>query len=175
MSIKTALGLGSNLGNRKENILAAISMIKADEILSDVVVSSFLDNKALIPDDLPDEWRKDYLNCAISGYTTVKPEELLQKLKQIERSLGRTDPTPWMPRVIDIDILLYGGLTVKSPSLVIPHPGLLYREFACTLLAEIEPDLIYPGSGRFNGERMKEVARVLYEPNKDSSDPKHNA
>jgi 2-amino-4-hydroxy-6-hydroxymethyldihydropteridine diphosphokinase len=175
MDVKAALGLGSNLGDRNQNIITAIEKIEKHKILHGVKVSSLLTNKALLPDNVPDEWRKDFVNCVVSGYTTLEPEELLQKIKEIERRIGRTDPTPWMPRVIDIDILIYGELDIKSHSLVIPHPGLLYRKFACTLLAEIEPDLLYPGRGRFNGETMKEVVRVIYGQDTNSSDPKRNA
>lgn len=85
-----------------------------------------------------------FVNMAVEAETPASPEELLALLKEIERSMGRRENVKWGPRIIDIDILLYGSLVVKSEGLVIPHPLLHQRDFVLDPLAEIAGDAVHP-------------------------------
>ena len=81
-----------------------------------------------------------FINIAIEAETDKKPEELLRILKEIEKEFGRTETVKWGPRVIDLDILFYDDLILKTPDLEIPHPLLHEREFVLKPLCEIAPD-----------------------------------
>jgi 2-amino-4-hydroxy-6-hydroxymethyldihydropteridine diphosphokinase/dihydropteroate synthase len=157
---KIALGLGSNLGNREQNLSNAIAKLSA--IISDIQTSSILNNKAMLLPESPREWDTDFLNCVITGESDLTPEELLRVIKDIEHEIGRvyTDKK-WAPRVIDIDILVYGNLHLEKENLMIPHSGLLERSFAIGLLAEIWPDWEYPVSGEFYQKTALELAKRL--------------
>jgi 2-amino-4-hydroxy-6-hydroxymethyldihydropteridine diphosphokinase len=88
-----------------------------------------------------------FLNQAVEIETDLEPLELLVTVKSIERELGRTETTRWGPRVIDIDIILWGGRTVKTPNLTIPHKQFRRRAFVLKPLQEIAPNAIDPESG----------------------------
>ncbi len=157
---KIALGLGSNLGDREQNLSNAIAKLSA--IISDIHTSSILNNKAMLLPESPKEWDADFLNCVITGESDLNPEELLQAIKNIEREIGRvyTDKK-WAPRIIDIDILVYGDLHLETEILTIPHSGLLERSFAIGLLAEIWSDWKYPVPGEFYQKTALELAKRL--------------
>lgn len=164
--MKIALGLGSNLGDRKSYILSAIDEMVRVKLISDVNVSSFYDNKALLIPHSPKEWDMNYLNCVISGYTNISPRDMLLRIKEIEKKLGRKPSTKWAPRPIDIDILMYDNICIddgeNEDSIVIPHAHLIERDFAICLLAEIEPLWKYPGSGKFKGNSISFIATQVH-------------
>ena len=85
-----------------------------------------------------------FINMAVKIETVLDPEDLLRLLKKIERDAGRTEGPRWGPRIIDLDILFYDHLIMKTDELEIPHPGIPEREFVLTPLAEIAPGLIHP-------------------------------
>ena len=136
-----ALGLGSNLGDKKENLNQAIYYLKS-EILEQVHYSKMLSTK---PVDCP-PCSNDFLNIALTGWTVLSPHDLLIKCQEIEEKLGRPQKHGHHEnRTIDIDILLYSNSVINSSRLTIPHPGLKNRYFVLLLLAEIAPDwAIYP-------------------------------
>ena len=137
---KIYLSLGSNLGNRKENLFCAIEQL--DQNLGEhLKLSSFIETKS---------WGyqgKDYLNCAVLYEAEILPHSLLKLCKKIEEQMGRVLSLEYdeagnriyRDRVIDIDILLYGNKKVNSPDLKIPHPLMNQREFVLVPLREILP------------------------------------
>lgn len=137
--MKVVLGLGSNLEDRKKNILNAIARItKIDEI--DLV------KKSKIIESKP--WGKieqpDFLNAVIEIETKLNPEHLLEKCLQIEKDMGRIRSIKYGPRKIDIDILFYEDLVIHTPDLVIPHPEIHKRKFVLKSLIELKPDYQHP-------------------------------
>ena len=130
------LGLGSNLGNRQENLDRALKLLSERMRLGKV--SSIYDTESVGPISQP-----RFLNLACEGFTHLKPEGLLALAKGIEQKMGRYSRSG-EPRVIDIDILLYGNQTIDMKDLVIPHPEMAKRSFVLVPLAEIAPDVIHP-------------------------------
>ncbi len=132
------LGLGTNLGDRPRNLRAAL-----DRLARWVKVTAVSRVYETEPWGIREQPR--FLNMAVAGETSLAPEELLRELKRIEREMGRTEGVRYGPRVIDIDILLYGDLQLDRGGLKIPHPRLAERRFVLAPLAEIAPALIPPG------------------------------
>ena len=141
------LGLGGNLGNRAIHLKRAVSRLSRGRgaVLHDVKLSRVYESPALTPSGAPAAWDLPYLNCALSGETTLEPGALLGRVKEIERSLGRQDHERWAPRVIDIDILWWDGNEVRSDALTIPHPEILRRPFTLQPLRDLIPDVILEG------------------------------
>lgn len=129
------ISLGSNLGDRWKNLTRAIREINAIEDTKIVKKTSFLKTK---PHQAPGP---DYLNGVVKITTSLGPEELLDKLREIEEKLGRKRTFKNAPRLIDLDILLYGNQKIKTNKLTVPHPGIKTRDFIRKLLLEIEPNL----------------------------------
>lgn len=140
MYFEVVLGIGSNLGDRSSNILRAIDLCS---FLESKKNSSLIENQALLPEDAPESWNLPYLNCAISGKTKLNPDKLFQKIKKIEKILGReSNPPRWSPRVIDIDILFFDTLTIKTAELTIPHSEVFKRSFALEPALECSPEIV---------------------------------
>ena len=136
------LGLGTNLGNKKENI--ELALIKIEKQIGKVIsLSAFYSSE-------PFGFESDnmFINCAVKIKTTFTPQELLVKTESIEKEMGRlhqSNPNGYADRIIDIDILLYNHLVVnESPDLIIPHPHIHERDFVLIPLSEIAPELIHP-------------------------------
>ncbi len=127
------LGLGSNLGNREENIKRAITLIKKLPFTSVDRVSSFYYSCGM------DGARLDFVNAVIRVYTLLHPTTLLLFLQRIEREMGRKTKGQNLPRPIDIDILLFEGIEMDSEELTIPHPRMYKRPFVVFPLIEIKP------------------------------------
>jgi 2-amino-4-hydroxy-6-hydroxymethyldihydropteridine diphosphokinase len=134
------LGLGSNLGDRRANLLWALDALRAWVAVERV--SSLYDTAPLLVTDQP-----RFFNIACAGHTALAPFSLLRTLKAIERAAGRVGGPRYGPRPLDIDILLYDELVLSSPELTIPHPGLATRAFVLEPLTEIAPDLHHPALG----------------------------
>lgn len=130
--------LGSNLGNRLQNLTSAAHLLSVK--CGHLVASSMVYETAA----WGNTQQAHFLNQAIGISTALSPQNLLIEAKKIERNLGRTDTTKWGPRIIDIDILLYGKSIVDLPELSVPHPHLQERKFALLPLAEIAPDALHP-------------------------------
>jgi 2-amino-4-hydroxy-6-hydroxymethyldihydropteridine diphosphokinase/dihydropteroate synthase len=141
------LGLGSNLGDRAIHLQRAISRLSRGRgaVLHAVSSSRIYESPALTPAGAPGAWDLPYLNCALSGETTLEPDALLRHIQEIERSLGRQHHERWAPRVIDIDILWWDGTEVQSDDLTIPHPEILRRPFVLEPLRDLIPDAILGG------------------------------
>ncbi len=137
MSNLIYLSLGSNLGDRADNLRAAIASLSS---LGDVMaVSSFYETEPVELEDQP--W---FLNCAVALRTLCTPQQLLEGILGIERNMGRERKVKKGPRVIDIDILLYGAQMVHADGLEIPHPAMHDRLFVLVPLAEIAPKVHHP-------------------------------
>jgi 2-amino-4-hydroxy-6-hydroxymethyldihydropteridine diphosphokinase len=129
------LGLGSNLGNRRQTIERALKTL-TEKGVNVIKVSSIVETE---PEGGPPQG--NFLNTVVQAETGLPPRELLSCVKSIEKSLGRTPSVRNGPRVIDIDILLYDDLKWHSPELDIPHPRMLSRSFVMIPLKEIAPDI----------------------------------
>ena len=145
------INIGSNLGDRKENCQQAIKLIEKNSIAVKKQ-SRMYETEPWGVKDQP-----KFINIAIEAETDKKPEELLRILKEIEKEFGRTETVKWGPRVIDLDILFYDDLILKTPDLEIPHPLLHEREFVLKPLCEIAPDKKHPVTGK----TVKEMAASL--------------
>jgi len=136
------IGVGSNVGNKKENFLEALSRVAKLPDTRIVKESSFYESE---PMGEAKEW---YVNGAIEIETKFKPEMLLKKFKNIERAMGRKKVKKrWGARIIDLDILLYDTAIVKKKNLRIPHPEMASRKFVLLPLSEIAPQVIHPELG----------------------------
>jgi 2-amino-4-hydroxy-6-hydroxymethyldihydropteridine diphosphokinase len=137
--VKTVyLSLGSNIGDREANLLAAIERLQAPE-LRVLRVSPIYETE---PVGLAAQrW---FLNLAVEAETTLFPLQLLARTGRIERELGRQRTVANGPRTIDIDILFYGNAVVKTARLEIPHPRLSERRFVLAPLAGLAPGLRHP-------------------------------
>lgn len=135
------LGLGTNLGDRAANLAQAreclgppVSLIQASRVYESEPVG-------LLAQPL-------FLNQVVAGETPLLPSELLRHLKGIEQRLGRKPAERYGPRLIDLDILLYGDWVIAADGLFIPHQGLTERSFVLAPLAEIAPELRHPRLGQ---------------------------
>ena len=146
------LGLGSNLGDRQENLDKALEYLSQRLRLAEV--SSVYDTE---PMGNPEQPR--FLNMVCQVNTMLTPKELLVLAKGIDRKMGRMPGSPNSPRTSDIDILFYGDEVIKMPDLVIPHPRLTERAFILVPMAEIAPDLVHPANKKTIKELLKEVKR----------------
>ena len=137
------LGLGSNLRRRKANIADALRRLGAVPGIKVTKRSSVIDTA---PVGGPEQPR--FLNAACEVETTLSARGLLEAALGIERGMGRKRGVRWGPRIIDIDILLYGESIIEEAGLVVPHPRLTEREFVLRPLTEIAPDVRHPLTGR---------------------------
>ena len=141
------LGLGSNQGDRKENINKAIDrLISAGFELHQV--SPMVESPAMLPEGAEAAWNKPYLNVVISGDANWSPIRGLGIAKDVEVTLGRVTGPRWSPRTMDIDILLWHDEQIESDDLSIPHPGISERDFVITPLMHLDPRIVIPGVER---------------------------
>lgn len=139
------LGIGTNLGDRLHNLRFALQKLKTLALNVEAVSPIYISD-ALLPENAPDNWNKEYLNIAVRCKTTLDPLSLLAAIQNIEFSCGREkEHAYWSPRVIDIDILSWDNEIISNEKLHIPHAHLLDRPFALWPLADVTPFWVYPG------------------------------
>jgi 2-amino-4-hydroxy-6-hydroxymethyldihydropteridine diphosphokinase len=132
------LSLGSNIGERAENFARAIAELPGRGVRV-VRKSSLYETEPV--EFLAQGW---FLNCVVEVETDLGPRELMRALLTIERAMGRERVAPKGPRIIDMDILLFGPLVVREKDLEIPHPRMTERRFVLVPLAEIAPSALHP-------------------------------
>lgn len=148
------LGLGTNTGNKNENLARAIELLSL-ALGSPVALSGIIESE---PWGFESENR--FLNCVAAFDTTLNPTLLLDTIEEIERTLGRTRKSlngQYSDRIIDIDILFYGNEIIESERLTIPHPLLHKRDFVLLPLQEIAPQLVHPRLHKSIEELAKEL------------------
>jgi 2-amino-4-hydroxy-6-hydroxymethyldihydropteridine diphosphokinase len=149
------IALGSNVGDRAENLRLARERIDAPDLR--VLRASSIYETA--PRDVENQpW---FLNQVIECETDLFPRQLLGRLQKIERAMGRKRRTAKGPREIDLDILLFGNAVVKAPELEVPHPRLAERRFVLEPLAELVPEKKHPGTRRTMREMLAAVANQV--------------
>lgn len=136
---KVFLGLGSNLGDREKNIGEAVRRLRESGTVKGIKISSLYETEPVGVKNQP-----FFLNGILEMETDLSPRDLLDALQAIERQLGRKKGQKWGPRIIDLDILLYGDLVMKGENLEIPHPLLAARSFVLIPLAEMAPETVHP-------------------------------
>ena len=149
------LGLGTNLGDRMDNLHRAIELLSAALGLRVLRCSQAYETE---PWGVTEQPR--FLNCCMEVAVALTPEALLGVCKDVEEDLGRQPGPRWGPRLIDVDILLYGSRTVDLPDLEIPHPRLHLRAFALVPLAELNGAAVHSGLGRTVGDLAAGVEGV---------------
>ncbi len=140
------VGLGANVGPREVTLLRAVDLLAEADDVEVLAVSQLRETD---PVGMLDQPR--FLNGVAQIDTTLPPRALLELLLRIEQSLGRVRAERWGPRTVDLDLLVYGDLTVAEPGLRVPHPRLHERRFALEPLAELDPELVVPGLGSVSG------------------------
>jgi 2-amino-4-hydroxy-6-hydroxymethyldihydropteridine diphosphokinase len=152
MAEKTVyLSLGSNVGDREKNLRAAIDQLPHAGVAV-ARVSSFYETE---PVDLREQpW---FLNCVVEAETHFDATTLLKALREIEMKMGSKKLVPKGPRLIDMDILLYGSETLDTPELQVPHPRMHLRRFVLVPLAEIAPTLKHPSWPKTVSEMVSET------------------
>ena len=150
------LSLGSNVGDREANLRAGIAALAGAGVRV-TKVSAIYETEPV--DYLEQAW---FLNCVVEGETAVPALELLRKLREIETRMGSQKLVAKGPRLMDIDILLYGAETIETPELQVPHPRMHLRRFVLVPLAEIAPEAGHPG--------LKITAAQMLERTEDRSE-----
>jgi 2-amino-4-hydroxy-6-hydroxymethyldihydropteridine diphosphokinase len=146
------LGLGGNLGDRRQHLAGAVRRLHTGLALQVVKVSSVYESSPVGMTAQP-----DFLNLVVQVATTHAPKELLAECQRIETDLGRVRRERWGPRTIDIDLLLYGDVRIDGEQLTVPHPRMCERSFVLAPLAEIAPGL------KLDGKTISELAAMLGE------------
>ncbi|SFC83040.1 2-amino-4-hydroxy-6-hydroxymethyldihydropteridine diphosphokinase [Clostridium uliginosum] len=136
---KVYIGLGSNIGDKEENLKEAINKISKEKNTVITKQSSFIETE---PWGYLDQ--EDFLNAVIEIETTLEPEELMNLLLKIELELKRERLIKWGPRIIDLDILMYDDVISSNEKIILPHPRMHEREFVLKSLNEIAPYLMHP-------------------------------
>lgn len=144
------IGLGSNLGNRHENLATARRVISGIDGIDIIAESSILETE-------PVEYTQQpfFLNQILRVATSLPPHTLLRELLRVEEEMGRTRDIPKGPRIIDCDLLLYGIMIISTEGLTLPHPGIMSRPFILRHLVELDTTLRDPVTGRYYREELK--------------------
>ncbi len=153
MMTRVYIAAGSNLGSRKKNIEKAYSLLEKRGIRI-VKKSSFYETSPVGPA------QRDFINTAVFCRTSWSAHALIKILKSVEKDLGRKKSVRWGPRILDLDVILYGSKIIRSKNLRVPHPHYKERKFVLEPLREIAPNLRPPGSKL----TIAQISRKLTDP-----------
>jgi 2-amino-4-hydroxy-6-hydroxymethyldihydropteridine diphosphokinase len=152
------LSLGANLGDRRQNLRRALTALHVEGLS--------ITHESAVYETEPQEIEQQpwFLNIAVECRTTLPPLQLLAVCRRVEKTLGRDRTAaviPKGPRLIDIDILLYGRAIIETPELVVPHPRMMERRFVLAPLVEIAPELRHPVSGLLLRDQLNRIQGQL--------------
>lgn len=151
-SVRVGIGLGSNQGNRAANLRFGLRGLQRH--LDDARPSSIYETEPKGMSDQP-----QFLNACCVGHTRLTARRLLEKMKSLEAEAGRETGGPrYGPRILDLDLLLYGTAVIEQPGLVVPHPRIRERGFVLVPLAELAPDMTVPASAGNSAASVAELA-----------------
>lgn len=137
------VGVGSNLGDSQAHVLSAFAALAALPETRLVARSRLYRTRPFGP--VPQD---DFINAAAGLLTSLDATQLLGEIRRIEAAAGRVRTERWGPRVLDLDLLVFGDEHIQTPELTVPHPGIASRGFVLAPLADIAPTLHVPGAGR---------------------------
>ncbi len=152
--MRAHVAVGTNLGDRWARLAQAARALRAAPGVAIVRASRVWDTAPVGPP------QPRYLNAVLELETRRTPRSLLAVLQSIERDAGRTRDVRWGARTLDLDLLVAGDWIVREPGLTVPHPGLASRRFVLAPLAELQPELVVPGTGT-SVARLLEASPVL--------------
>jgi 2-amino-4-hydroxy-6-hydroxymethyldihydropteridine diphosphokinase len=141
--VRAYVAVGSNLGDRWSRLAAAVRALRAEERIAVLRASRVWDTAPVGPP------QPRFLNAALELETELDAPSLLAALRRVEAGAGRVrSGARWAPRTLDLDLLLFEDQVIRTPDLVVPHPGLVSRRFVLAPLAELCPEHTVPGTGR---------------------------
>jgi 2-amino-4-hydroxy-6-hydroxymethyldihydropteridine diphosphokinase len=140
------LGLGSNIGDREQQLQQALKRLTEHADICIVAISNIYETKPVGDSDQP-----DFLNMTAMVETSLTPIELLKRCLSVETDMGRVRTRRWGPRIIDVDLLIFNDITLETPELRLPHPEIVNRSFVLIPLNDIVPQL-FLSNGRSVGE-----------------------
>jgi 2-amino-4-hydroxy-6-hydroxymethyldihydropteridine diphosphokinase len=147
--MRAYVGVGSNLGDRWGHLALAARGLRDADAVTFLRASRVYDAAPMGPS------QPRYLNAVLELETNLPPERLLAALHAVEESAFRKRGLRWGPRTLDLDLLLYDATVLRTPSLTVPHPGLLSRRWVLAPLAELCPERVVPGTGATVAELLK--------------------
>ena len=160
MAVSAFLGLGSNLGERLENLQRAVELLNGEPGVTVVASSRIWES-----DPVGGPPQPEFLNAVVRIETTLAPLDILAACRRVEAALGRVRGVRWGPRTIDIDVLLFGRQAVDDDDLTVPHPRMTERAFVVLPLLELDPDAELPGGSRLVDVRLGDAgARPFASP-----------
>ena len=137
------IGLGSNMGERDQNLQQALGLLETDGAVRIVRISFIYET---VPFGVMDQ--DDFLNMVVAVETELSPEKLLQKCLKVENAMGRVRFRHWGPRIIDLDLLIYNAVQMQTDNLTLPHPGIGQRAFVLIPMRDVAMDFQFQLPGR---------------------------
>lgn len=150
LSFDAAIGLGTNIGDKRRNIARALEILTADGAVH--VVRRSQDYRSPPWGKTDQDW---FVNACALVVTKLTPHELLKRCQAVEHAMGRVREERWGPRIVDVDVLTYRGQTIDTPDLKVPHPYIEERAFVVLPLLEIAP------GEKVRGRTIREIAATL--------------
>lgn len=156
MTTSAYFSIGTNLGDRFANLQRALSLLGAEMAITAV-------SPVYVTEPWGDTNQPKFLNICVAAATDLPPCDILDIIKSIEHDMGRLPSRHWGPRLIDIDLLLYGHTIVDEPGLTVPHPHMAERAFVLAPLANIIPTFVHPTTGRTIEAMLEDVDQTSVE------------